>query len=222
MTKEEFLAKIVFNNDEERDDALFYIKVKGLYLHVEIYEYLFKENNNQAITWKQISDELRLDKGLRDTLYIYLATLEEYIRAYISNKYEDDINQLFWISGKDRNDIKGNINKGIPLFKVLQETDLGTLINQVNALPMDDIKELFGEAGTNDNLAAVKELRNCIGHHKFLKTYKFKECTVAGVKSNTLINNIKNLRQLLPERYKYGKNGNGGITLELKKFKIAI
>ena len=222
MTKEQFLSKVIFNSNEERDDALFYIKVKGLSLHIEIYDYLLKENNNQTITWKQISDELRLDKGLRDTLYIYLATLEEYIRAYISNKYEDNIDQPFWISGKGHNDIKGNINKGIPLFKVLQETDLGTLINQVNALPSNDIKELFGEAGTSENLAAVKELRNCIGHHKFLKTYTFKECTVDGVKSNTLINNIKNLRQLLPERYRYGKNGNGGITKELKKYQIKI
>lgn len=222
MTKEEFLAKIVFNNDEERDDALFYIKVKSLYLHVEIYEYLLKENNNQAITWKQISDELRLDKGLRDTLYIYLATLEEYIRAYISNKYEGNINQSFWISSKDRNDIKGNIVKGTPLFKALQETDLGTLINQVNALPIDDIKELFDETGTKENLAAVKELRNCVSHHKFLKTYQFKECTVDGVKSNSLISNIKNLRQLLPERYRYGKNGDGGITVDMKKYRTNI
>ena len=222
MTKEEFLSKVVFKDDNERDDALFYIKVKGLYLHTLIYDSLSKENNNQIVTWKQISDELRLDKGLRDTLYIYLATLEEYIRAYISNEYEDDINQPFWISGKGRNDIKGNINKGTPLFKVLQETDLGTLINQVNALPSNDIKELFGEVGTSENLSAVKELRNCIGHHKFLKTYIFKECTADGVKSDKLINNIKNLRQLLPERYRYGKNGNGGITKELEKYQINI
>lgn len=222
MTKEEFLSKIVFNNDEERDDALFYIKVKGLSLHIDIYKYLLKENNNQAITWKQISDELRLDKGLRDTLYIYLATLEEYIRAYITNKYEDNINQSFWMSGKGRNDIKGNISKGAELFKALQETDLGTLINQVNVLPSNDIKELFGEAGTVENLAAVKELRNCIGHHKFLKTYKFKECAVGGHQSNSLESNIKNLRQLLPEEYRYGKNGNGGITADLRKLKIII
>ena len=222
MTKEEFLAKLIFNSNEERDDALFYINVKSLYLHIEIYEYLLKGNNDQEITWKQISDELRIDKGLRDTLYIYLATLEEYIRAFISNKYENDINQPFWISGKGRNDIKGNIDKGTPLFAVLQETDLGTLINQVNNLSSSDIKELFGDAGTKENLAAVKELRNCIGHHKFLKTYNFKECAVDGFKSNTLINNIKNLRQLLPERYRHGKNGNGGITKDLEKYQIKI
>lgn len=39
---------------------------------------------------------------------------------------------------------------------------------------------------------------------------------------NTLIDNIKNLRQLLPERYRYGKNGKGGITAELNKIGINL
>ena len=39
---------------------------------------------------------------------------------------------------------------------------------------------------------------------------------------NTLIDNIKNLRQLLPERYRYGKNGKGGITAELNKIGIIL
>lgn len=39
---------------------------------------------------------------------------------------------------------------------------------------------------------------------------------------NTLIDNIKNLRQLLPERYRYGKNGKGGITAELNKIGIKL
>ena len=223
MTKEEFLSKVVFKSDDERSDALFYIKVKGLYLHIKIFDYLAKGNKDLNIAWKQISDELRIDKGLRDSLYIYLATLEEYIRAYISNKYENDLNQSFWINGKgNRNCIRDNIAKGLPLFEVLQETDLGTLIQQVQALPQVDIDELFGGAGTNENLQAVKELRNCIGHHKFLKTYKFKSCTVDVYQSNTLENNIKNLKQLLPERYRYGKNGNVGINAELKKYRIKI
>ena len=223
MTKEEFLSKVVFKDDDERSDALFYIKVKGLYLHVQIFNYLTKGNEDITVTWKQISDELRIDKGLRDTLYIYLATLEEYIRAYISNKYENDLNQSFWINGKgNRNCVRDNIAKGIPLFEVLQETDLGTLIQQVQALPQSDIDELFGGAGTNENLQAVKELRNCIGHHKFIKTYIFKSCTIDGYQSNSLENNIKNLRQLLPNRYRYGKNGNGGITADLKLFRVKV
>lgn len=49
MTKEEFLAKVVFSNDEERSDALFYIKAKGLYLHLQIFDYLTNDNNKRII-----------------------------------------------------------------------------------------------------------------------------------------------------------------------------
>lgn len=222
MTKEQFLSKVIFKDDNERGDALFYVRVKGLYIHTHIYDYLLKENGDTSITWKQISNELRIDKGLRDILYIYLAALEEYIRAYISNKYENDVNQSFWISGNKRNDIKGNIEKGMPLFEVLQNTDLGTIVEQVKALPQEDRNELFGLVGTDENLSAVKELRNCVGHHKLLKTYKFKKCTVDGYQSSSFKNNIKNLRQLLPKEYRYGKNGRGGITAEMKSYKITM
>ena len=110
----------------------------------------------------------------------------------------------------------------MPLFEALQNTDLGTIIEQVKALPQDDRNELFGAAGTDENLSAIRELRNCVGHHKFLKTYKFKKCTADGYQSSSLENNIKNLRQLLPEEYRYGKNGKGGITAEIKRYSISL
>lgn len=221
MTKEEFLSKVQFENDEEREDALFYINVKGLYLHNSIYNRLLKENNNASITWKQISNELRTDKHLRDVLYIYLATLEEYIRAYISNKYENGLDQVFWINGKEkRNKIKDNIDKGVALFAVLENCDFGTLIKQVMNLPTIDREELFGSVGTDENLTAVKELRNCVEHHRYLKVCSFKECMVENDRSNSLENNIQNLIQLLPKEYRNGKNGRGGIVGDLKKIKI--
>lgn len=72
------------------------------------------------------------------------------------------------------------------------------------------------------NLVAVKELRNAVSHHKFLAGYKLKTCSVDGFEGCSLIDNIKNLRQLLPERYRYGKNGKGGITAELNKIGINL
>lgn len=218
MTKEEFLEKVIFKDDEERDNALFYIDMKGLYLHIMIYDYLSKETGNDHISWKQISDELRKDKGLRDVLYIYLATLEEYIRAYISNKYSDNTDQPFWINGwKKHNKISDNIKKGNPLFLVLQDVDFGTLVKQTLSLPQNDIENLFGGNGSKENLEAIKKLRNCVGHHQFLKTCKLKTCCVDGVESNSLIDNIKNLCQLLPVEYRYGKDGNGGLIGNIKR-----
>ena len=57
MTKEQFLSQVIFKDDDERSDALFYIKVKGLFLHVQIFNYLTKGNEDITVTWKQISDE---------------------------------------------------------------------------------------------------------------------------------------------------------------------
>ena len=109
------------------------------------------------------------------------------------------------------------------MFEVLQDTDFGTLINQVKNLPQEDLKTIFDEeVGSEDNLNAVVELRNAVSHHKFLLTHSFKECKVGNMVSDTLENNIKNLRQLLPLRYRYGKNGEGGITKDMIKCGIKI
>ena len=64
--------------------------------------------------------------------------------------------------------------------------------------------------------------RNAVSHHKFLAGYKLKTCSVDGFEGCSLIDNIKNLRHLLPERYRYGKNGKGGITAELNKIGIKL
>ena len=225
MTKEELLEQIHCKTEEERQKAEFYLEMKGIAFHKAILNYLCqKENKTIPIEWSDLSNELRSDKALRDILYKYLATLEEYIRAYISNKYEDTaIQQDFWIdAGRDYNRIKTNINNGKPLSKTLEAVDFGTLVEQVKKLPEADKQNLFDSAGTDVNLDAVKELRNAVSHHKYLKFCQFKECNVDGKDSDSLIANILNLRQLLPLLYRFGENGKGGITAELYKIHVCL
>lgn len=225
MTKEQLMQFIEVDSEEDKDDCEFYLDVKGVEIHRAIMEYLqFDFLEGSKIKWSIISQKLKEDKRLRDKLYIYLATLEEYIRAYISNKYQDNTRHDFWIDGKAPwNKIKTNLQNRPNLFEVLQDTDFGTLINQVKNLPQEDLKTIFDEeAGSEDNLNAVVELRNAVSHHKFLLTHSFKECKVGNMVSDTLENNIKNLRQLLPLRYRYGKNGEGGITQDMIKCGIKI
>ena len=224
MTKEELLAQILFNNEEERKKAEFYLEVKGIAFHKSILDYLCTNcGKTIPVEWTNLSNELRSDKALRDVLYKYLATLEEYIRAYISNKFEDNTQQTFWINGKrDYNKIKTRLKSGTPLFKVLEDVDFGTLLEQVKRLPVSDRKQLFGNVGSDTNLDAVKDLRNAVSHHKFLKQYSFNDCIVDGNNSNSMISNIQNLRQLLPVQYRFGENSMGGITQELKSLKIKL
>lgn len=226
MTKNELLSFIAFKNEQEKEEAEFYMAVKGVELHRRILLFLgctFSEKSK--IKWFKIARILKTDKALRDVIYIYLATLEEYMRAFISNKYENNIQQSFWIDGsgqRQANKIKANILSGKKLFEVLENTEFGCLIKQVENLPIEDRTQLFGDSYCKKNLVAVKELRNAVSHHKFLSGYKLKTCSVDGFEGCRLIDNIKNLRQLLPKRYRYGKNGKGGITAELNKIGIIL
>ena len=225
MTKEQLMKFIEVDSQEGKEDCPFYLDMKGVEIHRSIMEYLqFDFAEGSKIKWSIISQKLKEDKNLRYKLYTYLATLEEYIRAYISNKYQDNIHQNFWIDGKASwNKIKTNLQNRSNLFEVLQDTDFGTLISQVKNLPQEDLEAIFDEeVGSEDNLNAVIELRNAVSHHKFLLKHNFKECKVGDEISNTLENNIKNLRQLLPLRYRYGKDGNGGITKDMIKCGIFI
>ena len=225
MTKNELLSFIAFKNEQEKEEAEFYMAVKGVELHRRILDYLGCDFEKSKIEWPKIANVLRTDKALRDIIYKYIATLEEYIRAFISNKYIDNVQQEFWIDGtskRQENKIKTNIDSGKNLFDVLEDTDFGSLIQQVKNLPIEDKEQLFGDIYSDTNLDAVKELRNAVSHHKFLSGYKLKTCSVDGFEGCRLIDNIKNLRQLLPERYRYGKNGKGGITAELNKIGIIL
>lgn len=224
MTKEELLKYIDFNSDYEEGRAKFYMDMKGVALHIKVLNYLgFEFGDGNKIKWDVVSKKLSQDKILRDKLYIYLATLEEYIRAYIANKYSDNLAQDFWINrNSKRNQIAKQISNGKELFDVLEDVDFGTLINQVLNLPDKDREELFGAKGTKQNIKAVRELRNAVSHHKFMFSHEFLNCSVDGSESNSLENNIRNLRQLLPVQYRYGENGNCGITADMKKCNITL
>jgi hypothetical protein len=228
MTEEELMKRLEFrpNKDTEIEDAKFYLRVKGIAFHQKIMTHLGVDftDANSTVEWLKVSALLRYDKKLRDKIYIYIATLEEYLRAYLSNKYECIPNQPFWQDGKtDRAKVKTRIFGGESVSKVLQTIEFGDLLKQIKNISTLDINEMFDyTADIQSNLKAVRELRNAVSHHAFLMDYKFKVCSVDGVKSSSIVHNIKNLRQLLPKEYRYGKNGKGGITADIENCKYEI
>ena len=225
MTKDELMKKLYFNpnSDEQYKDAEFYLRVKGVAFHHKIMTHLGVDFNDDKsiIEWSKVSSLLRYDKKLRDKIYIYIATLEEYIRAYLSNKYEDDPIQPFWQHGRPpRSKVKSRIVDGESVSEVLQSIDFGDLLNQIKNISAEDISEMFDcTIDIHSNLDAVRELRNAVSHHAFLMVYKFNTCIVEGIRNSSLEHNIKNLRQLLPREYRNGKKGNGGITAEIEACK---
>lgn len=220
MNKETILTYFIFNNDEEKEEAKLYLRVKGIYHYKKIMKHLgFNfEKEDQQIEWGKVSNTLKYDKKIRNRTYVYLATLEEYIRAYIVNKYSEDTKKTFWLSNKNsKNNIKKRVEENEILAEIFESIEFGTLIRQVNALPPTDLDEIFEiRNDLKECLNAVRVLRNAVSHHVFLLNYKFNSCNVEGIESGTLEHNLKNLRQLLPKEFRYGKNGKGGITGDIE------
>ncbi len=225
MTKSEFLKYFSGLEDKtNRQSAEFYLNTKGIYYHYKIAKFINVnfENVQPKISWFSVTSVLKYDKRLRYKIYVYLATFEEYLKAYLSNEYGEKPKQNFWLNhSKDKKQfIKNRLENNEILFDILEDVDLGFLINQIINLPNIDKNRIFdNQKDLGMNLKALKELRNAVSHHKFLLSYSFKKCNVDNEINNTLKHNIKNLRQLLPRSYRFGENGLGGITKEINNCK---
>ena len=77
MTKNELLSFIAFKNEQEKEEAEFYMAVKGVELHRRILDYLGCDFEKSKIEWPKIANVLRTDKALRDIIYKYIATLRK-------------------------------------------------------------------------------------------------------------------------------------------------
>ena len=79
--------KLTFSSDEDKINFDKYIAIRGKYVFQQVYKFVCNITNDEC-TYLYLSSCIRYDKTLRDTLYKYLATFEEYLRAQIFNKYE--------------------------------------------------------------------------------------------------------------------------------------
>ena len=80
-------AQLTFTNEKEKQEFKKYLSLKGKYLYKQVYDILL-EKNKGTVSYQELSSLIRYDKNLRDTLYIYLATCEEYLRALLLKSYD--------------------------------------------------------------------------------------------------------------------------------------
>lgn len=117
--------KMTFQNQDEKDDFEKYRCLKGDDLYYQIYRILLEKS--AEVRYVQIRAYIRYDKNLRDKLYIYLATLEEYCKAQLlrfydvktSKKYERhcyDIIVSAVLNTKGKRIISNNINRTKPVL----------------------------------------------------------------------------------------------------------
>lgn len=196
MTKEEFWNSIIISN-EEKQKSLFYLKYRGIDEHN--YVRLFLESRTgRKVTYSEIASTFRYDKRIRRVIYKFIGILEESIRAYIANKYTNNLEQVEW-----SNKIKNGQGE---LFNRLDELTLGQLFNQIKKLKKDrkylfDYLENDGN-WTNKDFESIIELRNQISHNRFLlNNMKLKKCSI-GDGNASLWANLLNLKRFLPNEVK--------------------
>ena len=132
--------KLIFENKEMNDFKKF-IKIKGIYLHKQIYDALLSYNKDK-VTYYELSSVIRYDKSLRDILYKYLATFEEKLRSELFERYDVESNNFQYKSlkglGKLKKDIKSKMNKENSNLYYCFQLDLGTTISLIEFLKFYD------------------------------------------------------------------------------------
>lgn len=199
ISKEDFLEKLLFHSEEEKNKCKIYLNLKGVSYHVVLANYI-GINRKGKIEYKKVSNLYIYDKRIRNVLYKFLSALEEGIRAFISNEYSNNIQKFKRFSRR----IYTEIQKGSSLSKELENLDFNKLLNLSKKLNKKHRLDLFGSIENLDsNLDAVRELRNTVSHHRMLFVYEdFEACYIDGIESESLIYNIKNLYLLLNSYYK--------------------
>ena len=157
--------RLIFADELERVKFEKYVKIRGKFVFKQIYDYLLNFDK-EKVDYTDISSCIRYDKNMRDTLYIYLATFEEYLRTQLFDRYE--IKESCATNGKERNDIKKMAenmyectdNQSSVLYKMFN-LDLGKTISLVTELKM------FGTTRIEE-FDSIRILRNKVMHHNLL------------------------------------------------------
>lgn len=208
--------EINFKNEKEEIEYNKYLKLKGKYLYNQVYKVLLGKSSQ--IEYKDFSSLIRYDKNLRDFLYKYLATFEEYIRVII---FENLI-----YSGDD-NITHNNYNK-IIFQKDNSKFDMN-LYNHFNLELGPTIEillkyELINEEQKN-NFYQIRQLRNFVMHFNMLILGKIFNYEEALDNKTKIQNQIKILKKCLPLEYQKGFKvdlNNLIINENIKEFKIII
>jgi len=151
--------------DIEKDTFLNYIRLKGRFLHKQVYETLLL--TDEKAKYSEISRIIRYDKYIRDTLYKYLSALEEQWRAIAFDNFEYEL---------DKTDvIKGEIDITKVIVKKLFSDSTFYWASYNKSFTLNKLIDVFKANRhtidlniTDDMYQSIKILRNSVMHHNLI------------------------------------------------------
>ena len=181
----------------ERESATFYLRVRGVAEHEMVRNYL-ASMTGERISYSQIATTMRYDKRIRRIVFKYIGLLEEYIRAYLCNKYSTDYSKINHAKGL-KNALLGNAG----FYAAIESLTFNKLISQIKVMPEEDKMNLFEQYKTNKDwfvrdLEAIIALRDEVSHNRFLINSVRLKINSKGDKNGSLWSNLVNLKNYLP------------------------
>ena len=192
MGFKEFIEKL---NSDDKSTFEKYFKIRGVQQYRIIFEALSKVDSN--VNFADVNSFVILDKAIKDILFKYLGTLEEYIRNDILLRFDFD-------PEAELKKPKYHYFKGLP--KCIRKTNPADEITDFYkkfALNFGDlvsfIKDYDSQPYDTSKLDLIINLRNSVMHHSLLLfDYNF-ESTV-----EETLKGIGALVEMLPSDYKDG------------------
>lgn len=177
---------IDFDNNYKSDyDKYSYIRGRQLYLF--LCKYLSKDKDTK-IKYSYVRDLIRYDKRLKDKLYIYLGTFEDWLKTlvYEQTNYSEeksfyksdeiDHSSFIEINTKENYDLK-------QLIEIIQNKDI--------------------ESENISDFNKIRVFRNKVMHHNFLLLQYSKENKIES-RIDWLKENVLLLKKYLPKDYQTG------------------
>lgn len=192
MEFKEFIEKL---NSDDKSTFEKYSKIRGVQQYKIIFEALNKVDSN--VKFAYVNSFVILDKAIKDVLFKYLGTLEEFIRNDILLRFNFDPEteikkpEYHYFKGLPKCIRKSNLADEITDFYKRFSLNFGDLVSF--------IKDYDSQTYDTSKLDIIINLRNSVMHHSpLLFDYNF-ESTV-----DETLKGINALVELLPSDYKDG------------------
>ena len=192
MEFKEFIEKL---NNDDKSTFEKYSKIRGVQQYRIIFEALNRVESN--VKFADVNSFVILDKAIKDVLFKYLGTLEEYIRNDILLRFDFDPEaelkkpEYHYFKGLPKCIRKTNPADEITDFYKRFSLNFGDLVSF--------IKDYDSQTYDTSKLDIIINLRNSVMHHSpLLFDYNF-ESTV-----DETLKGINALVEMLPSDYKDG------------------
>lgn len=182
-------------NKEDKNIYEKYSEIRGFQQYKIIFETLKRKDPN--VSFKDVNSFIIFDKAIKDVLFKYLGTLEEYIRNDVILRFDFAPNEKI---------VKEEYHYFKQLPKCIRKNNQLYEITEFYkrfALNFGDLVSFLGEYDHNTyNISLLKnivDLRNDVMHHTpLLFSFNFESLTTITLKR------IDDLISMLPDRYKKG------------------